>query len=466
MVYIDNLRSASVTHNNAYIIWDSLTLNTALKYKVTYQVGSTVVSSDPINVPSSYGAVMHLLTGLSSNTQYTVKVTLYDPQNNDTVIEESSPIPVATKFGPVTNVTASNVSYTSATVSWDANMDFASYKVISQDSAGQFSTTETITASNSVNLTNLLSDRDYSAYVYGFTGSNATGSMSAVSATVTFKTLALTAPGAPTGGVSAVQVGTSTSAEVSFGLPATNGGSPITGYKVAVLQTGDVFTGASSPITVTGLSYNQTYTFVVTATNAIGDSVDSATSNSVTVVDVVAPPPAPSGGGVPCFPAGVMIRTPHGEKAVETLKSGDLVLTAAGRAVPIRMHSYSLEETTPATAPYFIPAGAMGPKAPAKPLHLSPLHAFQVRPNVWWCAKEAAKHSPKIQQYGLGEPITYYHVECPNFLRDNLVADGVVVESFAAHQLTKAEKHNLYKFSKVLNGFVRSNPTATAVAKF
>jgi hypothetical protein len=106
----------------------------------------------------------------------------------------------------------------------------------------------------------------------------------------------------------------------------------------------------------------------------------------------------------------------------------------------------------------------MGPKAPAKPLHLSPLHAFQIKPNVWWCAKEAAKLSPKIQQYGLGEPITYYHVECPNFLRDNLVADGVVVESFAANQLTKTEKHNLYKFSKALNGFVRSNPTESKKA--
>jgi hypothetical protein len=158
-----------------------------------------------------------------------------------------------------------------------------------------------------------------------------------------------------------------------------------------------------------------------------------------------------------------MIRTPGGEKAVETLKTGDLVMTAAGRVVPIRMHSYSLEATTKATAPYFIPAGAMGPKAPAKPLHLSPLHAFQVRPNVWWCAQQAAKVSSKIQQYGLGESITYYHVECPNFLRDNLVADGVVVESFAGKQLTKEESRNLYKFNKEVGGYVRSAP-ARAVA--
>jgi hypothetical protein len=120
------------------------------------------------------------------------------------------------------------------------------------------------------------------------------------------------------------------------------------------------------------------------------------------------------------------------------------------------MHSYSLEATTAATAPYFIPAGALGPAAPVKPLHLSPLHAFQVRPNVWWCAQQAAKVSSKIQQYDLGKPMTYYHVECPNFLRDNLVADGVVVESFAGKQLTATESRNLYKFNKALGGYVRS----------
>jgi hypothetical protein len=164
----------------------------------------------------------------------------------------------------------------------------------------------------------------------------------------------------------------------------------------------------------------------------------------------------PESSNVPCFPAGVKIRTPGGERAVETLVTGDLVLTATGRVVPVRMHSYSLEATTAATAPYFIPAGALGPAAPVKPLHLSPLHAFQVRPNVWWCAQQAAKVSPKIQQYDLGKPMTYYHVECPNFLRDNLVADGVVVESFAGKQLTATESRNLYKFNKALGGYVRS----------
>jgi hypothetical protein len=186
-------------------------------------------------------------------------------------------------------------------------------------------------------------------------------------------------------------------------------------------------------------------------------------SESFTVVAIKSVYILPDGStvqinNVPCFPAGVMIRTPEGEKAVETLKTGDKVVTAAGRVVPIRMHSYSLAATTKATAPYFIPAHALGPNAPAKPLHLSPLHAFQVRPNVWWCAQQAAKVSSKIQQYAVGEAITYYHVECPNFLRDNLVADGVVVESFAGKQLTATESRNLYKFNKAVGGYVRVNP--------
>jgi hypothetical protein len=220
----------------------------------------------------------------------------------------------------------------------------------------------------------------------------------------------------------------------------------------------------------------ETYMVDIIAKSSLGNSSGSTIASASTVPTVLpnAPltylsfdytfPGSGGGGGVPCFPAGVMIRTPGGEAPVETLKTGNLVITATGRVVPIRMHSYSLEATSKATAPYFIPANALGPKAPAKPLHLSPLHAFQVRPNVWWCAQQAAKVSSKIQQYAVGEPITYYHVECPNFLRDNLVADGVVVESFAGKQLTAAESRNLYKFHKEVGGYVRSAPAAVATA--
>ncbi|HYZ34165.1 MAG TPA: Hint domain-containing protein, partial [Crenalkalicoccus sp.] len=37
-----------------------------------------------------------------------------------------------------------------------------------------------------------------------------------------------------------------------------------------------------------------------------------------------------------CFLAGTAIATPEGERAIETLAIGDLVLTAEGRAAPVR----------------------------------------------------------------------------------------------------------------------------------
>ena len=88
----------------------------------------------------------------------------------------------------------------------------------------------------------------------------------------------LSPPGAPTG-VSATSLGV-----VSFSAPAENGGSAITSFTVTSSPGGVTASGASSPITVTGLSDGTSYTFTVTATNAIGTSAASAASNSTTTL--------------------------------------------------------------------------------------------------------------------------------------------------------------------------------------
>lgn len=84
-------------------------------------------------------------------------------------------------------------------------------------------------------------------------------------------------------------IGTATagvaSASVTFTAPSDVGGGAITGYAVQAIKTSDgsttVTTGASSPISVTGLS-TTAYTFKVFATNAYGPSPLSAASNSAT----------------------------------------------------------------------------------------------------------------------------------------------------------------------------------------
>lgn len=93
-------------------------------------------------------------------------------------------------------------------------------------------------------------------------------------------------PDAPTIGTATVVSNTSVS--VSFTPPSPTYGTSVT-YTV-VSSGGQFATGASSPITVTGLTTGTPYTFTVTITNSLGTSASSAASNSATPVAATNPP--------------------------------------------------------------------------------------------------------------------------------------------------------------------------------
>jgi hypothetical protein len=149
----------------------------------------------------------------------------------------------------------------------------------------------------------------------------------------------------------------------------------------------------------------------------------------------------------------VRILTPTGYRPVETLADHDEVTTSDGRSVPVKIFKTKIAKTDEETAPFVITKGAISQNVPDEDLHVSGGHVIQDARGVWQIPAGLATHpNSGVYQHLPGRPITYYHVECPNFFTDDLVANNCVVESFRNKQGTS---ENSYEYNINLGGFVR-----------
>jgi len=135
-----------------------------------------------------------------------------------------------------------------------------------------------------------------------------------------------------------------------------------------------------------------------------------------------------------CFLAGTLISTPGGARAVEELAVGDLVLTAAGRAVPVmfvgRQTIHARFAPAETSRPIRISAGALGENLPERDLWVSPSHAILVDGTL--CHARALVNGTTIAQLPAPtEMFTYYSVELE--AHEVILAEGAPVESFADH---------------------------------
>jgi hypothetical protein len=177
--------------------------------------------------------------------------------------------------------------------------------------------------------------------------------------------------------------------------------------------------------------------------------------------DVVVSPITPT---IPCLVAGTRVATPSGYLPVEQLRTGDTIVTAAGDVVPIKMFQRTIPITTTDTAPYVIKRSAFGSAGPKAAITLSPMHAIQVRKGLWEIPKYAAERYPGVRQKAVGETVAYYHVETPDYFRDNLLIEGgIIVESFAGPRIVEHMPvgAKVYQYSAKLGGFTRFTPTKT-----
>ena len=246
-------------------------------------ITSYTVTSSPDGITSSGASSPIVVTGLTNGVRYVFTVTATNAVGTGPASAASSAGVTPTSVPSAPSIVSAVAGDSSVTVTFTAPADngglpIQSYTVTSIP--GGFSASGPASPLTVTGLTNGAS------YTFIATASNADGSSpsSAASAAV----VPTGVPGAPV--ITSVASGAS-QATIAFAAPSATGGLPITSYTVTSNPGGQTATGASSPITVTGLTNGQSYTFTVTATNAAGTGPASAPStNGVVPVGVPGAP--------------------------------------------------------------------------------------------------------------------------------------------------------------------------------
>ncbi len=271
-------------------------------------------STTPVNAaPLSASAATDLITGLTNGTTYFFTVTAVNAVGEGPASTEVSTTPTAAS-GPTVPGAPTSPAATpgdgAATVTWsppttDGGSAVTGYNVYSGTTAGGESATPLNPAPLSATAASYLisSLTNGTEYFFTVTAVNAVGE-GPPSAEVTATPKASAGPTVPAPPVSLRAVSGDASATVTWTPPASDGGSPITGYNVYAGTTagGESTTpvnakplppGTTSDL-VSGLTNGTAYFFTITAVNAVGESGPSA--------EVSTTPAAVSGATAPSAP--------------------------------------------------------------------------------------------------------------------------------------------------------------------
>ncbi len=289
--------TAVVGNGSATVSWTAPASNGGspiTSYTVTPSTaveGSTTLPSVTVSAPATSATI----NGLANGTAYLFTVSATNSIGTGPNSADSSQIsPTGPPLAP-TGVSATAGS-ASANVTWTAP-DAQGSPITAYTVTPFVGTTAqvpvTVTGSPPATTALMAGLTDGTSYTFQVTATNAagTGSASAASNAVTPAD-----PPAPPTAVAAATAGPGT-LTVSW-QPQSNGGSTITAYTVTPFvgaTAGTPVTVSGSPpatqTTFTGLTNGTTYTFQVTATNVMGVSAASASSNPATPVTAAAPCP-------------------------------------------------------------------------------------------------------------------------------------------------------------------------------
>ncbi len=286
------------------------------------------VTSTPGSFTATGSGSPIIVTGLSNGTSYTFTVTATNSVGTGPASAVSNSVTPDVVPDAPTSVSATATD-AQAVVSFSAPASNGGTAVLSYTVTSSPGGLMATGSSSPLTVTGLT---DGTPYTFTVVATNALGSgaASAPSNSVTPAGV----PGAPT---IVNAVAGDTQANVSFSGALSNG-SAITSYTVTSSPGGFTASGSSSPLTVTGLTNGQAYTFTVTATNGLGTSAPSVASISVTPNIV---PGAPTGvsatEGDSQSTVSFSAPTPNGGTAIisYTVTSSPGNLTAMGVSSPI-----------------------------------------------------------------------------------------------------------------------------------
>jgi hypothetical protein len=133
-----------------------------------------------------------------------------------------------------------------------------------------------------------------------------------------------------------------------------------------------------------------------------------------------------------CFLEGTRILTPTGERQVEALRIGDLVMTRFSGMQRIKWigrqsHAATLARDDAGKRPVCIKAGALGAGQPARDLYVSPGHAMLVEGNLLLAS--LLVNGVTVTQDWCPDMVEYYQIELET--HDCVVAEGAFAETYA-----------------------------------
>jgi len=232
-----------------------------------FPITSYIITSDPVGLTATGTQSPIIVSGLANNVPYKFKVTarniVGDKISNDWTNTVTFGVPDKPTIGTATLITDQH----KATVSFtppasDGGLSISSYTITSNP-AGLTGTYNS--ADNTITVSGLVNNQKYSFTV------KATNPAGTSDPSASSNGVEITAPNAPVI-VYASLIDNSNKAVIYFLPPASDGGLSVSSYTVVSNPGGLTATGTISPITVSGLLPDKTYTFTVTATNPAGTS--------------------------------------------------------------------------------------------------------------------------------------------------------------------------------------------------